>query len=509
MSNDQTLHRLPIISLLQKVTSYIEHFSISGHFYSSLDKFHGIGLVADVFEKVYFLQNTRNEYLNRYFDSDTLRINLETEVEIAHVIESIKDIKSFSIVATPDDFLNSYNSVFQYDGSEDLFAANIWTADLNTNKTELHFYNVFGEAKENLDEPEKETQISELRKQITSSEDLNRIRELQNQLLKNQFVVKPSQVAPSKQFDFSGSVINIYHQLEAVSCEDIFSELISGLELLRQVFMQRAQDILFIRKGDIAGEKNIYITCLNQYYEERANTREQLLTEIKSEIGSWRINCKKTGKSLLRSELVTYLKEQKEDCQNRMQNCYPELWKIREHSGGLDTEVDANNFARMFYKRDNINYEFLEMEWRLELYNELIAENDQKQAFDPINFSPEEEAVNKFVDDIMKISNILYSIYEGKMVSLGVNKPTISIHIDPIGLHSYLDEQRNENYEKFKSYCFPHTSISNQTFCHYIVHLMGKGYFGQLPKQNMAETIAQVIGLNVGTVTNYLSKKQE
>lgn len=520
----QIKHKLPIQPLLEKVREFVHSYIMGDDDMpiSPLSKFYGLALIAELYDKVYYLDNDRRKHLGRYFGNDTLRVDLECimaiedlQQELGSTIRYVWDLDNHN-----DDFGKRFLSLYE-NGLDttlpSLKDSKIWRGNSDCSSASLRFQTVFHKAQESLAEPERESEIINLKK---TEEEHERIASMQKKLLKNRYAHKAKDISvAANQFNYADCILSVQKQIESVDLSQIQMELNRALEMLRQVFMTDAQDIYYIRTGEtdaITNDANreIIHECyteipLRDYFNEREDAREELLIQMDTEIEEWRIQNKRTGKPFLRNEHLKYLQQQLETVFASMQQDYPDLWKLREHSGGLDSEVTVDNFARMFYKRANVDHEFLELQWKAELLSELIAEDEKKKAREPINYSPEESAVNQFVDNIMKIANMLYSEYEGKTITTGAHMPDAEIHIQVLELQRFLDQEREQNYDEFRSWCFPQNAKSIQMFCQYIIQLKDAGYFGQLRKDLIASVVAAVIGREVGTITNYLSKKQD
>ena len=75
-------------------------------------------------------------------------------------------------------------------------------------------------------------------------------------------------------------------------------------------------------------------------------------------------------------------------------------------------------------------------------------------------------------------------------------------------LKAYMLGQMNKNSDELASWCYPETSKSRPQLCQYVRKLQNRGYFGKLPNKQIAEALAPLLKLKVGTVTNYLSQSQ-
>lgn len=304
-----------------------------------------------------------------------------------------------------------------------------------------------------------------------------------------------------------------------VTNQQIYNELMRVLEQLRVSFMEYAHDIYCVRTGDysVNSDKENVATLdlcytelpLKKYYEEREERREDVAYELTQEIfDDWRFRNHITNRELCNEEYIRFLTERKEQIEHTMQEQFQELWKLREHSGGYNVDVNSENFARMFYGRRGIDRRFFELQWEYEYIDELII---AKKAEDAPNakieqWSPEELAIKTFVEKLTILITECYKQYNGKQCTPGVHQPEVTIEIKKESLIDFLHQQMSNDKKPLKKYCFPTTSKSKFQFCIYVVELIDKGYFGKLPKKELAQVLAPIVGLGLGTVTNYLSK---
>ena len=121
--------------------------------------------------------------------------------------------------------------------------------------------------------------------------------------------------------------------------------------------------------------------------------------------------------------------------------------------------------------------------------------------------TPEQRAVEAFVDKIIRLANSAYEEYNGKMVSPGVNQAKVMIVIEKDKLARRMQSKMKSNFEELKDLCYPEDSQTKIRFCLYVRQLQRDNYFGKLPKQLLAELFAPIVGLSSGSVKNYLSKK--
>ena len=118
----------------------------------------------------------------------------------------------------------------------------------------------------------------------------------------------------------------------------------------------------------------------------------------------------------------------------------------------------------------------------------------------------EQKAVADFVDKIIILANEVYKKWNNERVTPAVHEPEVLIVIQKDELIKHMQDKMKTNFEELLELCYPENSKSKQTFCQYVVKLQKDGYFGKLPDNLLAESLASVVGLASGTVANYLSK---
>ena len=126
---------------------------------------------------------------------------------------------------------------------------------------------------------------------------------------------------------------------------------------------------------------------------------------------------------------------------------------------------------------------------------------------DDENKSREQKAVEAFVGKIIKLANHAYEKYNGKRVSPGVNQAEVEVIILKDQLASRMQVKMKNNFEELKDLCYPENSKSKARLCQYVRQLRRENYFGKLPNNLLAELLAPIVGLKVGSVKNYLSQK--
>lgn len=120
--------------------------------------------------------------------------------------------------------------------------------------------------------------------------------------------------------------------------------------------------------------------------------------------------------------------------------------------------------------------------------------------------TPEQQAVKSFVGKIIQLANSSYDRWNGKTLVPAVHRPEVQIIIKRDELKQYLQEREKNDFAGLLKWCYPETAKSNAQLCQYVCHLQKRGYFGSLPNKLLAEVLAPIMKLTVGTVTNYLSQ---
>ena len=132
--------------------------------------------------------------------------------------------------------------------------------------------------------------------------------------------------------------------------------------------MTDAEDIYYIRTGDYSNLDKLYSQeVISRYYNILPFTKYE--TAKKEYIGAyneqlnidldvWRVDHEYTGRKLKTEEYNEFLLEKRELVISSMMR-YGDLWTLRLHSGGLDTDVTPENFARMFYRRKDVDNYFI------------------------------------------------------------------------------------------------------------------------------------------------------
>lgn len=546
---DNDSKNLPIDSLLERLQTYLADVKAKDGSQESLDlmfKFRSFALIAEVYEYVrkYFSQRTQR--LSDYFSEMTLKRCLQTVVSIECLQETLEN--AFAHMKFNDDAEREYLIANGLDKDEDKLLKTVYaqTSILCKNGTDalakyvlgdapsvrnsllwkgskrqssdFKFKKTFHRAKEKLDEElDKDNPIYK--------EDPNYKLAIEAQSLGNHIAhaVDDSQREyleefnnDNKGFDFLSFFIEVQHKANSAKAENMYAELGKALEMLRIVFMTDAEDIYYIRTGEFEALKGIlddevikkYYTDLPflGYKEERYDFGREYLSELEDMREDWRIKKGYTGRALTTAEKKDFLKERESEVTNEMKKD-DKLWKLRQHSGGLDNAVTADNFARMFYRREKASRDYITLQWKLEIITSELAKLERKKVEEKsaITLTPQEKALSDFVGKIIQLANDLCDKWNGKEIEPAVHQPSVVVTIKNLELIAYLQDIQKSDKDKLLKICYPPKAKSKLDFCNY-VNTLKKAYFCNLPNKYIAETLGPIIGLSVGTATNYLSK---
>lgn len=548
--NDNTFDKRTA-SLMERLYSYFDDAKMADYREDGqlepLFKFHSLILIADIYEHVRLFLVNRERRLSEYFSERTIKQCLQNVATIEEfqkqltelrdnieIIESSMDWASdllpmagVDVMPGIDEFrilhLNGIDALRENPSGMErpsVTKSLLWKAFSNPQSGKEYVYGkVFRKAKEELDEnldgvfsPDPEDRV------YNSAKVHNRLSNRVAYKANSQEWISQSRIkkGDSKSFDFLGYIIGIQRKAEEATAEDIYYELRQALELLRNIFMTDAEDIYYVRTGDFAKLVSVYsIDVINyfytdipfkHYYEAKNDYVESFVDQIDVALDEWRISRGYIGRKLTPQERIEFLQERK-DCVIESMKSYKELWKLRMHSGGLDTEVTPENFARMFYRRKGVDRYFIELQWELEELTNLIEKNEQapvEHSHIPVQ-TPAQKAVADFVDKIIILANEVYKEWNNKRIVPAVHEPEILIVIQKDELIKHMQDKIKNDFEALKKLCYPETSKSKQIFCQFVVKLRDEGYFGRLPNSLLAKILAPIVKLAEGTVNNYLS----
>lgn len=536
-------------SLMERLHNYFDDASMGDEREDGqlepLFKFHSLILIADIYEHVRLFLVNRDRRLSEYFSERTIKQCLRNVVDIEELqkrlpelhedIETIESSMSWASDLLPmagvevmpgtDEIkllhLHGIEALSKdANGNErpSVSKSLLWRAPSYSHEGKDYvFGKVFRKAKEELDDdncdnlsPDPEDKIyNNIRAQSRLS---NRVAW---KVESHEWLNNPKKSKENKRFDFLGYIISIQRKAEEATADDIYFELKQALEYLRNVFMTDAEDIYYVRTGDFSKLEKVYskdvITHFytelpfKKYYEAKKEYVELLSDQMEVELGEWRISRGYIGRKLTPQEQIEFLQERKDGVIENMKS-YEELWKLRMHSGGLDADVTPENFARMFYRRKGVDRYFIELQWELEELTSLIAKNKQKPAKDSQELvqTPEQKAVADFVDSIIMLVNTAYEKWNNQRVVPAVHKAEVHIVIKKEELIKFMQDKMKNDFEELCEFCYP--EVSKQDFCQFVAQLQNDGYFGALPNKLLAEVLAPIAKISVGTARNYLSQ---
>lgn len=536
-------------SLMERLHNYFDDASMGDEREDGqlepLFKFHSLILIADIYEHVRLFLVNRDRRLSEYFSERTIKQCLRNVADIEELqkrlpelhedIETIESSMSWASDLLPmagvevmpgtDEIkllhLHGIEALSKdANGNErpSVSKSLLWRAPSYSHEEKDYvFGKVFRKAKEELDDdncdnlsPDPEDKIyNNIRAQSRLS---NRVAW---KVESHEWLNNPKKSKENKRFDFLGYIISIQRKAEEATADDIYFELKQALEYLRNVFMTDAEDIYYVRTGDFSKLEKVYskdvITHFytelpfKKYYEAKKEYVELLSDQMEVELGEWRISRGYIGRKLTPQEQIEFLQERKDGVIENMKS-YEELWKLRMHSGGLDADVTPENFARMFYRRKGVDRYFIELQWELEELTSLIAKNKQKPAKDSQELvqTPEQKAVADFVDSIIMLVNTAYEKWNNQRVVPAVHKAEVHIVIKKEELIKFMQDKMKNDFEELCELCYP--EVSKQDFCQFVAQLQNDGYFGALPNKLLAEVLAPIAKISVGTARNYLSQ---
>ena len=537
------------VSLMERLHSYFDDASIRAFRPDEqpipLFKFQSLMLAADIYEFVRLYAINREEHLSEYFSALTLKQCLENVAAVEKLQERMNDVRQLfemydlrvqlGIIANPEEprhapglgiaeRISDYkrlheNGIDGFDGQPTIGHSLLWGANSN-DEVRYKYGRLFFKAKETLDDSDSGSRSLDPETRAYSK--ALQQQELSRRVAKKSVPQKPAE-PKSSDFDFLQYIVDIHRKAEAAPAENICKELGDALEMLRNVFMTDAEDIYYIRTGDFSKLEGVYDKEMlehfyndvpfKKYYEARnifvngSQNALGLVDDLDVALDNWRYEKELTGRKLTTEEYETFLKERKDNVVKEMKQ-NDALWKLRMHSGGLDTEVTPENFARMFYRRKGVDRYFIELQWELEELTSLIEKNKQKPTGDIATTlqTPQQKAVADFVDKIIILANEVYKKWNNERVTPAVHEPEVLIVIQKDELIKHIQDKQKTNFEELLELCYPENSKSKQTFCQFVVKLKKEGYFGKLPDNLLAKPLAAVVGLAPGTVTNYLSQ---
>ena len=559
--NEQNIkvHERRAKSLLEKLHSYFDDANLVSEWGEDelvpMFKFRSFLMIAEIYEYVRLFFANRESLLSEYFSGRTLKQCLQDIADVEDLqnslsvfYQNLKDVEN-TILWNTDladmaglEGLEAMPGLYEYrnlrqKGIISLCCDNnnlatpsaiksvLWKNTLGNTKSE-RFDKVFRKAKETLDEKPESGFSTDYYDRAVYNKARN-IMSLGNRRVEEarKWVIPTQKKKDTKRFDFLNYIISMQRKAETATADDIQLELRTSLELLRNAFMTEAEDIYYIRTGDFDDLNKTYdkqvvhkyysVLPFTEYNKAKKDYLMQFHEELEICISEWRINKGYIGRKLSPEEYEEFLYERLNgkrdgDVKGVIGNMksYTELWKLRMHSGGLDSDVTPENFARMFYRRKGVDRYFIELQWEFEELTSLIEKNRQKPTENKMKTvqTPEQKAVADFVDKIIILANDVYKKWNNERVTPAIHEPEVLIVIQKDELIKYMQDKMKTDFKELLELCYPKNSKSKQTFCQYVVKLRKEGYFGKLPDNLLAEPLAAVVGLASGTVANYLSK---
>ncbi len=107
--------------------------------------------------------------------------------------------------------------------------------------------------------------------------------------------------------------------------------------------------------------------------------------------------------------------------------------------------------------------------------------------------SPEEKAVDEFVDKLNRLVDNCYDKHNGKMCSQGGRKLDAKIQIKRDELKAHIKNERENNYETLEDIVSSGAKTNQKQF-KYIGGLRNAGYFGKLTKKGLGIVAATIFG---------------
>jgi len=535
-------------SLMKRLHSYFDEISLNtehrANIFDPMFKLRTLNLIAEIYAYVNVFFANRCERLSDYFNECTLKQCLKWVIEVEDFQQGFyKYFQDSNGNEDLEDAINESEEICNeengsaFDGYKNLYINGIkelckdcdgkdipsicnsalWNASLYT-ETSYSFKRVFRKAKEDLDEKDRGSKFS------LDPEDRGYNESIKNNLLSRKIAYRvvnpmhnPFNYTCSANYNFMDYIKAIHQEAEKATIDDIYVDFFKALEFLRNTFMTDAEDIYYIRTGDFDALKKFYneetidyfYTQLpfKGYYYARNLFLEDLEDDMIVKLEDWRRKKGYVCRKMTKDEHILFLEECKSEVETKMMK-YEDLWELRMHSGGLDSEVTTNNFARMFYRRQGVVRYFIELQWELEMLQELIKNQEDTLEWnnDDSKTSPDVKAVEIFANNIIQLVNEAYNIWNNQRVSLGANKPEAHIIIQREELIKYIEDRKKNSFDELRDVCYPESGRTKSNFCKYVVQLQKKNYFGKLPNKELAKILAPIVGLTEGTVTNYLSQ---
>lgn len=163
--------------------------------------------------------------------------------------------------------------------------------------------------------------------------------------------------------------------------------------------------------------------------------------------------------------------------------------------------------------QERLHWEDVEAFFRFDTYMHLVYEdmcklNDEEESNQSRGARDSEqqklEAVKTFVGKILQLADDVYNAWNGKEANLGGRMGSATIVIKRDELKAYVKLAQSKNFEELAECCFPPKADNKLKFCKYVAQLYKRGYFGKLPKKELAKILAPIVELKPGTVQGNL-----
>lgn len=177
----------------------------------------------------------------------------------------------------------------------------------------------------------------------------------------------------------------------------------------------------------------------------------------------------------------------------------------------IDTEAAGLYIDEMYAELDN---DAIEAFFRFAMFTklaygelDLLAASDHHDVNqDKQKQDPKQKAVTDFVKAINQLANEAYEKYNGQRIQPAVHQAEVLIVIERDKLRKRLEAKMKSDFDELLVWCYPADSKSKRKLCEYVVTLQKDDIFGKLPNNLLAELLAPIVGLKVGSVKNYLSQ---
>ncbi len=119
--------------------------------------------------------------------------------------------------------------------------------------------------------------------------------------------------------------------------------------------------------------------------------------------------------------------------------------------------------------------------------------------------SDKNRAVESFIHKIELLGDKLYDEWNGKEIVPAIHQPMVKVVIKRNCIKNELERLRLQDFDALLNICYPITSKTNGATCRFVKKMINKGWFGKLPKKEIAKAFAPILDLTESTTANYLS----